>query len=388
MKIPLFKIYSDKKDIEAVTKVIRAKEDWAIGQNIKRLEELLAEYVGTKHAVLFNSGTSALHALMIASGIGLNNEVILPSFTFIATANAPLFVGAKPVFAEIESETYGLDPGDVERKITKNTRAIMPVHYGGGPCKIRELAHIAKKHNVLLIEDAAESLGAKIGGKRVGTFGDAAMFSFCAPKVITTGEGGAIVTNSTRLYEKLMLVRSHGRQESENYFATSSYMDYVELGYNFRMSNITAALGISQLKKIDKIIRMRQGNAKYLTEKLSSLKEISLPLPPKGYTHIFQMYTVRVGGGELTRNRLKKYLNQRGVMAKVYFPPIHLTSFYRKRFGYKENDLATTERLSGEVLTLPMYPTITRHEMDYTASQIERFFREKKRKKLSNKSFS
>jgi perosamine synthetase len=216
-KIPLFKIYWDDEDVEAVTEAIKAGMNWAVGPNVEQFEDLIASYVGTKYAVTFNSGTSALHAALLAHEIKQGDEVIVPSFTFIATVNAPLFVGAKPVFADIEKETLGLDPEDVNEKITEKTKAIMPIHYGGCPCKIRELKEIAEDNNLILIEDAAESLGAKIKDNKLGTFGDSAMFSLCAPKVITTGEGGMMVTKSKEVYEKMKLLRSHGRLETQNY---------------------------------------------------------------------------------------------------------------------------------------------------------------------------
>lgn len=374
MKIPLFKIYTDKNDISAVTKIIKSGKDWAIGPQIAEFEKAIAKYTGSKYAAVFSSGTSALHALMIACEFVKDDEIIVPAFTFIATANSPLFVGARPVFAEIEGETFGLDPADVEKKITKKTKAIMVVHYGGCSCKIKKIKEIAKKHNLILIEDAAESLGAEIGGKKVGTFGDSAMFSFCAPKVITTGEGGVIVTDNKDIYEKIKLVRSHGRLEVANYFTTAAYMDYVSLGYNFRMSNINAALGIAQLKKIEKIIQMRRKNSSYLTSKLSGLPIVSLPKEPAGYRHIFQMYTIKVSDKK-TRDDLKNHLNNKGIMAKVYFPPIHLTDFYKKSFGFAEGDLPVTENLSDRVLTLPMYPELSKKEMDFVSAEIKNFFK-------------
>jgi len=374
-KIPLFKIYWDKKDIKAMKEVIESGMNWATGPHIEKFEQELAKYVGRKYALVFNSGTSALHALMIVYGFGEGDEIIVPSFTFIATANASLFVGARPVFAEIEKETFGLDPKDVEKKITEKTKAIMPIHYGGCPCKIKELKKIAKKNNLILIEDTAESLGSRIMNKKIGTFGDSAMFSFCAPKVITTGEGGAVVINSREIYEKLKLIRSHGRLETADYFSSTQYADYITLGYNFRMSNILAALGRTQLEKIEKVIKIRREKAKYLTEKLSQIKEIILPVPPKNYFHVYQMYTIRVKKGKKVRDALKNYLNQKGIGAKVYFEPVHLTNFYRKFFGYKKNSFPLTERISGEVLTLPIYPTLTKNEIDYMVKEIKNFLK-------------
>lgn len=373
-KVPLYKVYCDEEDVEAVTRVIRRGTYWAVGPEIEEFEKAVANYIGVKYCVSFNSGTSALHAILLAYNIKTGDEVIVPSFTFIATANAPLFVGAKPVFADIEDITFGLDPDDVKRKITKKTKAIMPIHYGGLPCQIEELREIAEDYNLLLIEDAAESIGASVDGRKVGSFGNAAMLSFCGNKVITTGEGGIIVTNSGEIYERLKLIRSHGRLESEPYFTTVKTLDYVTLGYNWRISSFTAALGISQMKKLEKVVEMRRRNAEYLTGKLSKISEIDVHNPLEGYFHVYQMYTIKVKGGRKVREALKNHLKNRGITTKVYFEPVHLTSFYREKFGHKGGELPITERLSGEVLTLPLYPTMTVEEMDYIVESVEDFF--------------
>jgi perosamine synthetase len=377
-RIPLYKVYWDENDVEAVTKIIKRGTYWTAGPEIEEFERVVANYVGVKYGVSFNSGTSALHAALLAYEIKQGDEVIVPSFTFIATANAPLFVGAKPVFADIEDSTFGLDPNDVERKITRRTKAIMPIHYGGLPCRIKELRKIAQEYNLLLIEDAAESLGASVDGRKVGSFGDAAMFSFCGNKVITTGEGGIIVTNSSEIYERLKLIRSHGRLESEPYFMSTKTLDYIMLGYNWRISSITAALGLAQMKKLDRIIKMRRKNAEYITSKLSKIDEVKVPQPPEGYFHVYQMYTIRVKGGREVRDALKDHLAKKGIMSKVYFEPVHLTHFYREKFGFKGGELPVTERLSSEVLTLPLYPTMTIEEMDYIIESIKEFFQNKR----------
>jgi len=372
-KIPLFKIYWDDEDIDMVNDAIQRGMFWAIGPNVETFEQMLSEYIGTKYAVVFNSGTSALHATLLAYDIGQEDEVIVPSFTFIATANAPLFVGAKPVFADIEEMTYGLDPQDVVHKITSKTKAIIPIHYGGCSCLILELREVAKKYGLLLIEDAAESLGAAVNGQKVGSFGDCAIFSFCSNKVISTGEGGAVLTDSKEICEKLKLIRSHGRAENSNYFSSTGYMDYVTLGYNFRMSDITAGLGIAQLKKADKLIEMRRENAKRMCERLSGIAEIEVPNPPNGFFHISQMYTIRVKQGRGKRDALAKYLAENGIMTKVYFHPVHLTHFYKNRLRYN-CELPVTERLSGQILTLPMYPTLTGNEINCIAEKVKAFF--------------
>ena len=372
MDVPLFKIYSDENDVQYISEAIRKGMDWAIGPNVEQFEEMICEYIGTKYAVVFNSGTSALHSALLAHNIKSGDEVIVPSFTFIATANAPLFVGAKPVFADIEEKTYGLDPEDVIKKITPKTKAIIPIHFGGNPCLIKELKEIADDYNLIIIEDAAEAFGAKIKDKNVGTFGDSAILSFCANKIISTGEGGAIVTDSLELYEKLKLLRSHGRFETSNYFTSNNHMDYVALGYNFRMSNITAALGKSQLLKIDEIIKMRIENAKYMDKILANQNKITPVKSTHNNLNVYQMYNVTVNGTESMRDDLMKYLVGKGIMTKVYFDPVHLTHFYKNVLNYNCK-LPITEKVSKHILTLPMYPELTTTEMDYIVEQIKNY---------------
>lgn len=362
-KIPLFEIYWDEDDIVAVNKAIRRGMEWAIGPEIEQFEKELARYLGVKYCLTFNSGTSALHAILMAYNIGPGDEVIVPSFTFIATANAPLFVGARPIFADIEEKTCGLDPEDVESKITPKTKAIIPVHIAGNPCLIKELKEVALRHNIPLIEDAAEALGAMVGGKKAGSFGEAAILSFCQNKTITTGEGGAIVTDSEEIYDNLKLIRSHGRQEKkgQNYFSTSDYMDYITLGFNFRMSNITAALGLSQLQKLDRIIEMRRGRAKLYDKALSKIIGVSTPYTPQGYHHVYQMYNIMVPAR--LRDGLRQHLTNNDIATKVNFYCIHKTGFYTKKLKIKTS-LPVTEKVSSQVITLPLHPKISTKDIN------------------------
>ncbi len=372
--IPLFKIYWDEDDVNRVTAVIKKGSYWAIGPEIAEFEKNVCDYVGVKYAVAVNSGTSALHTLMAAHDIGKGDEVIVPAFTFIATANAPLFVGARPAFAEIEEATYGLDPKDVEKKITKKTKAIMPIHYGGLPCRIEELRQIARDHKILLIEDAAGAIGASIKGKKVGSFGESAILSFCAPKVVTTGEGGMVLTNNERVYEKAKLIINQGRADISNYLTTATPGEYVMLGYNFRMSTMTAALGLAQMSKIDDIIKMRNDNADYMIRKLADVKQVVFPIVAEGNVHVRQINTARIISGVKSRDELCKYLGEQGVSSRVYWSPVHLSQFYRNEFGYKEGYLPVTEKIASEVLTFPMYPTLPRDDMDYIAQCTRDFF--------------
>ena len=361
-RIPLFKIYWDKDDIAAVNKAIRRGMEWAIGPEVTQFEENLAAYLKVKYCLTTNSGTSALHAILLAYGIGPGDEVIVPAFTFISTANSVLFVGAKPVFADIEDKTCGLDPKDVERKITPKTKAIIPVHVAGIPCQIEELKNVALKHKLILIEDTAEALGAKVGATKAGSTGDAAILSFCQNKTITTGEGGAVVTNSEDIYNKLKLVRSHGRLETKgsNYFSSTQYMDYMTLGYNFRMSNITAALGVAQLKKLDKIIDMRRERAHLYDTAFAKPGNVIIPQVPPGYYHVYQMYNIMVPAN--LRDGLMTHLADNGIMTKVNFYPIHKTHFYKNELKYNI-PLPVTEKVSSQIMTLPMHPKISQKDI-------------------------
>ncbi len=370
-KIPLFKINVTKSDINSVTNVIKRGTDWACGQEINQLENKLSNYIGTKYCLVFNSGTSAGHAVLHALNIK-NQQVIVPSLSFIATANWPLMVGAKPQFCDIENSTLGMDPSKLQQKITKNTKVIMPIHYAGLPCKINEIKKIASENHIPLIEDAAESIGASIKNKKVGTFGEASIFSFAANKVLTSGEGGAVVTNSKSLFEKLKLIRSHGRSLKENYFASIQNPNYVSLGFNWRMSSITAALALSQLNRLDSLIKMRQKNAKYLIKKLQKFKEITFHSTPKDYVHVYQLFTIMLPNTK-TRNELSNFLTKKGIMSKVFFVAIHKTNFYKKlKSNY--SDLSTTENICDRILSLPMYPDLKETEMDLISKSIEEFF--------------
>ena len=372
-KIPLYKVFVEENDQEYIDKVIQRGTFWAIGPEIDMFEEKIANYVGVKFAVVFNSGTSALHAAMLANNIGIGDEIVVPSFSFVATVNSVLFVGAKPVFSDIEEENFGLDPRLISEKITNKTKAVLPMDYGGIACKIEEIKKITDEENVLLIDDSAESLGAIVNNKKCGSIADCSIFSFAGNKILTTGEGGAVVTNSKNTYEKLKMIRSHGRLDKKNYFEDTNQSKYVSLGYNWRMSSITAAIGIKQIEKLDTLIKMRQNNASYITSHLSKISKIRTPKSPSGYSNAHQMYTIRLSDKEI-RDSLQQHLTRDKIFSKIYFSPIHLTDFYRERFNCKEGQLPITEKISDQVLTLPMYPSLTKEEMDYIINSVFDFF--------------
>ena len=372
-KIPLYKIYTDEEDYTQISKIIKRGNNWAIGPEIEEFENAIKNYVGVDYCLTLNSGTSALHAAFIAYGFGSGDEIIVPSFSFISTANSVSFVGSTPVFGDIEENTFGLDPKLITKSISQKTKAVVPMDYGGISCKINEIKDVAHNNNLILIEDSAEALGASINGKKVGSIADSSIFSFCGNKVLTTGEGGAIVTNDKVIFEKIKLIRSHGRMDNVRYFENAEQSQYLELGYNWRMSSITAALGISQISKLDKIIKMRQDNAEYISKFLSKFPEIITPSSNGGSEHIYQMYTIRLPSKEI-RDKLHDFLTKKSIFSKIYFSPIHLTDFYRNKFGMKENSLPLTEMISQQILTLPLYPNMTSEEKIYLTESISEFF--------------
>ena len=372
-KIPLYKIFTDDEDVNLITNIVKRGNNWALGPEIEEFENKLADYVGVDYCLTLNSGTSALHASLLSNNIGNSDEVLVPSFSFISTANATLFVDSKPIFVDIEEETFGMDPKLIEQNISSKTKAIIPMDYGGQSCKIFDIKEKAHENNLILIEDAAESLGSKIKGSKVGSVSDMSIFSFCGNKVLTTGEGGAVVTNSKEKFEKIKLIRSHGRIDEGNYFSNPNIANYYDIGYNWRMSTLTASLGISQLDKLDKIISMRQKNAEYISTRISKWDQIKTPKTSNQNENIFQMYTIRLSEIK-TRDKLQKFLLEKKIFSKIYFTPIHLSKFYMEKIGTQKGDLPITEKISDQVLTLPLYPNMEKNEMNYVIESVNEFF--------------
>ncbi len=368
-KIPLYKIFWDEDDVESVASVIRRGMFWTGGSSVSMFENEVAGLVGIEYGVAFNSGTSAQSAILTALGIGSGDEVIVPSFTFISTCNTVVHHDATPIFAEIETETFGLDANDVERKITAKTKAVIPVHYAGASCRIDEIIKIADEHDLYVIEDAAEALGAYYNDNPVGSFGIGAMFSFCGNKVITTGEAGMLVTDDEKLAETLRLVRSHGRVDKGSYFSSSDSFDYVSFGHNWRISEITAELGRSQLRKLHTVIKLRREVAKLYAESLNDLP-LTCPNPTEMPGHIFQMYTV-LFDSHSDREKARAHLTREGIMSKIYFDCVHLTSAYRSMFNTTEGMLPVTEDIARRVLTLPIFPTMTSEEVQMVSKTIQ-----------------
>ena len=362
-KIPIAKPVIEDDDIEAVERILRSGM-LAQGEEVRLFEEEFAEYIGTEYAVAVSSGTAALDLVLKAFNIGPGDEVITTSFSFVATANAILYQGARPVFADIDPKTYNIDPGDVVEKITGRTRAIIVVHLYGQPANIRALAEIAEDHNLLLIEDAAQAHGAEFLGKKVGSFGDAAVFSFYPTKNMTTGEGGIVTTNNKEIAQKIRLLRDHGQ--------TEKYLHEI-LGWNLRMTNIAAALGRSQLRKLERLNSLRSKNAQLLSTKLSKIKGIKTPYVAPEAKHVWHQYVISVEDSfPLSRDRLYEELEKHGIGVAIHYPrPIHQQPLYRK-LGYPDNLCPKAIQASRRVLSLPVHPAVTEDDIEYIASTMRR----------------
>ncbi|MEM3673263.1 MAG: DegT/DnrJ/EryC1/StrS family aminotransferase [Candidatus Bathyarchaeia archaeon] len=356
--IPINAPQIGEEEIEAVTKVLKSgilTHGLGAGPMVKKFETEFANFVGAKYAVAFNSGTAALHSALMAAGIGKGDEVILPSFTFVATAEVVALVGAKPVFVDINPETYNISPELIEKAVTKKTKAIIPVDLYGLSANMRPIREIADKHGLFVIEDAAQAHGATYNGKPPGAFADVACWSFYASKNMTTGEGGMTTTNNEEIAERLRLIRSHG--EKNKYVSVSA-------GYNYRMPEIEAAIGCVQLKKLPNFLKKRRENANKLTEKLGEAKRLQLPNEPKGYAHSWYLYTVRIRDADKTqRDKIIEELKQKGIGAEVYYAtPIHLMPYYHKLAKCK---LPETEKAANQVFSLPVHPSVTDNQISF-----------------------
>ena len=361
--IPINAPQIGEEEIEAVIKVLKSgtlTSGLGNGPNVVKFEKAFAEFVKSKYAIAVNSGTAALHAALLAIGISRGDEVILPSFTFVATAEMIVLAGAKPVFVDINPETYTIEPSKIEEAITNKTKAIIPVDLYGLSADMKAIREIADKHDLKIIEDAAQAHGALYIGEPPGKFADIACWSFYASKNMTTGEGGMITTNDDELAEKLRCIRSHG--EREKYHSEM-------LGHNYRMPEIEAAIGYIQLKKLPSFLEKRRRNAEQLTKKLERCDELLLPREPEGYRHSWYLYTVRLKNANANRrdafvNELRKH----GIGAAVYYhTPIHMMSFYRRFGAYR---LPETELAAQQVLSLPVHPGVSEEQIDFIAETV------------------
>jgi dTDP-4-amino-4,6-dideoxygalactose transaminase len=356
--IPLFEIPWDEKDISNVVESVSRGSHWAKGPYVEEFQSRLSDYFDVEHALVVNSGTTALECILRAYDIGEGDEVLVPSFTFIATANVVKLVGAEPVFVDIERETLGMDPKDARSKVTEDTAMILPIHCYGSPCLIEDLTRLADETGIPLVEDTAEAFGATATGQKVGTFGDASALSFCQNKILPTGEGGAILTEDDEIARGVKLFRSHGRQSDSNYFQSADSSEFTTTGSNYRMPDVIAALGCSQIGKVEKHIQSRRKVAdKYNT----TLDDVDGVEPVRGRDsdgdrNVFQLYSV-LCDSQSVRSAVVAELKSRDISSKIYWdPPVHRTKAYDDT---ECAQLPTTEDVSIRILSLPIYPSMS-----------------------------
>ncbi len=372
--IPFYVPWIDRQDKKAVSEALKSR--WLTGgPQVKNFEKAFSTYLGTKYAVAVNSCTAALHLAMRALDIKAGDEVIVPDLTFAATANAALFCGAKPVFADIDETTFNISPNDLLERITPKTKAIIPVHYGGQPCDMKEISEIAEDHKLFVVEDCAHSLGATFDGHQTGTFGIMGCFSFYPTKIITTFEGGMVTTDDDKVDKKLRLLREHGmdRTALERESNSHWYYDVVDLGYNYRLSEPQSALGISQLRKIGEGIKRRVFLANQYTKQLKGLNlRVITPHTARNRSHIFHLYTIRIKKNldTASRNEVFKNLANSGIQTSVHFTPLHLLSFYKQFLDDRSNHFPVAENVYEEILSLPIYPSLTARNVKRITTEI------------------
>jgi len=367
--IPYGKQCIDQLDIDSV--IATLKSDWlTTGPKIAEFEEALSTYVGSKYTIAVSNGTAALHCTMLALGIGKGDEVIVTTMSFAASSNCVLYVGAKPVFADIDETTLLIDPTDIEKKITPRTKAILAVDYAGQPCDYELLRSICYKYNLVYIADGCHALGAEYKDKKIGSIADMTCFSFHPVKNITTGEGGAITTDNIKLYEKLRIYRSHGistdfhqREKNGDWF-----YELTDLGFNYRITDFQCALGISQLKKLDNWISIRNDIAR---KYIKAFKDTNIvPLANvNGNLNAYHLFVVKTPN----RDEIFKKLRKAGIAANVHYIPIHLHPYYKRTLRTKKGDCPIAEKVFNEILSLPIYPTLTEEEQLFIIEKLREF---------------
>lgn len=359
----------DEEDIAAVSDVLHS--DWITqGSKVAEFEKEFASYVGARYAVAVSSGTAALHTACFAARIEKEEEVITSPITFAASANCVLYQGGTPVFADIDADTLNIDPGEIKKKITKKTKALIPVDFTGRPVDLEKILQIAKDNNLIIIEDASHALGATYKDRKIGSISDMTIFSFHPVKHITTGEGGMITTNNKEYYERLKLFRTHGITKDKDKLLKYDgpwYYEMQELGYNYRLTDFQCALGLSQLKKIDKIIQRRREIVQKYNYKFKDIPEIKIPqINPADSNPAWHIYMVQVNLEKIkvSRKEIFETLRAENIGVNVHYIPIHLQPYYQKRFAYHLGDFPKAENYYSRAITLPVFPKMSDQDID------------------------
>lgn len=370
--LPYGRQWIDEEDIQSVINVLKG-DYLTTGPAVGEFEKAVASYVGAKYAVAFSNGTAALHGACFAAGIGEGDEVITTPMTFAASSNCVLYQGGNPVFADIDPQTYNIDPRKVEELINDNTKAIIPVHFTGQPVALDEIHQLAKSHNLVVIEDAAHALGATYKGEKIGSLSDMTMFSFHPVKHITSGEGGIITTNNEEYYQKLLQFRSHGITREPDKLIENHGPWYYEmqfLGFNYRMTDIQAALGTSQLKKIDKFVDLRKKYVSIYNEAFKEIDAIQTPYQDQNGISSWHLYIIRLDLDKLSVSRKEVFeaLVNENIGVNVHYIPVHTLPYY-SQLGYQRGICPKAENLYEEIITLPLFPAMTEEDaMDVIAA--------------------
>lgn len=358
----------DEEDIQIVIETLRSPF-LTQGPKIKEFEQAIADYVGTKYAVAFCNGTAALHAACYAAGIREGDEVITSPITFAASANCVRYMGGTVVFADIDANTYNINPAEVRKKITPNTKAIIPVDFTGQPADMGTIMEIARENNLIVIEDGAHSLGAEYIGKKVGTLADMTMFSFHPVKPITTAEGGIIVTNNEEYYRKLQLFRSHGIEQTEYSIEQGGwYYEMTGLGYNYRMTDLQAALGLSQMTKIDKFIQQRREIAAFYTEAFQDIEGVIVPEQLEETNSGWHLYMIQLE--RASRKQIFEQMRSLNIGVHVHYIPVYWHPYYQQ-LGYERGLCPNAENWYERALTLPIHPNMTTEDLSIIVSNLK-----------------
>jgi dTDP-4-amino-4,6-dideoxygalactose transaminase len=376
LKVPLFDLNYGEKESKAVLRVLRSK--WlTMGEETELFEREFASYIGVKHAIAVSSCTTALHLANIAVGVQTGDEVICPSLTFVATSNSILYASAKPVFADVAStENWTISSQDIEKKITKKTKAVIVMHYAGFACEMNNIKRIAAKHKLKIIEDAAHALGSEYGNRKLGSIGDVSCFSFFTNKNISTGEGGMICTDNDEYAHEIKLMRSHGMTSLtlDRHKGNVFKYDVVKLGFNYRIGEIQAALGRVQLQKLQDGNKKRIAAADVYKRRLSIHKKIKCPFTDRLEGFNYHIFPVLLSP-DIDRDDFMKYLREQGIQTSIHYTPVHTFSYYKKII--KNSCYPLTEEIGAHVMTLPIYPTIKEEQIDFVLGHIDEYIKTK-----------
>jgi len=381
--IPFFLPEIGKEEKKEILTVLES--GWiTTGPNTNQFEKEFAKYIGCNHSIAVNSGTAALHLALDAIGLKQEDEVIIPTMTFAATAEAVIYFKAKPLFVDCEEDTLLIDVSKIEEKINKKTKAIIPVHYAGQSCDMDKIIRIAQDFNLKVIEDAAHSLPTKYKDRMIGTVGDITCFSFYATKTITTGEGGMACTENDEFAERMKIMSLHGISKDawKRYSAEGSwYYEIIEAGYKYNMTDIAAALGLAQLKKSDEFYRKRAEIASKYTQAFKDVLEIETPIVREYGTHAWHLYVIQLNLEmlKISRAQFIEKMKDNGIGCSVHFIPLHLHPFYRKTFGYKPEDLPVATYVYEKIVSLPIYPKMSDEDVNYVIETVIKIIKKNKK---------